>query len=327
MGKRITSWGGGGGIRRIRARRAVQSRAGCWLDVRVDGPFSEYESAGPEGKMLGFLDLLRTIEAGASDPRFDGLIVRMTGRLGSFGQAAALARMVTLWRNSGRRVVVWARGLSIEEYAMVAEADALWMPESAELQLIGLSIERFFLKGLLDQLGVRPEVVHVGRYKSAGETLTRQGMSETEREQIDLWQGDVFDALVRSIASGRGLSEHAVRDRIDQGPYPARLALEAGLIDGIAYADELDERLQEEALKIPSRGSQARRAHRVDRRHPRPGHDRAPAADQPGGARRDRGADRGLQSHPDALDHAALLGAAGPARGAWASRRSPRAAR
>ncbi len=264
MGRRTHAWRGWGTIPRIRARRAVQSRSGCWLDVLVDGPFAEYESSGPEGRVLGFLDLLRTLEAGSSDPRFDGLILRLTGRLGSFGQSAALARMVARWRGSGRRVVVWAKELSIEEYAMVAQADTLWMPESADLQLIGLSIERFFLKGLLDQLGIRPEIVHVGRYKSAGETFTRQGMSETEREQIDLWQGDVFDECVQAIASGRGLSHNEVRDRIDQGPYPARLALEAGLIDGIAYADELDERLQEETLKSSGQSRMARRAQRVD---------------------------------------------------------------
>ncbi|MDG2050860.1 MAG: signal peptide peptidase SppA [Myxococcota bacterium] len=256
--------GGWGTIRGIRARRAVRSRSGCWLDVLVDGPFSEFGSTGARGNALGFLDLLRTLEAGSLDPRFEGLVLRVTGRLGSFGQAEALGRMVAQWRASGRRVVVWARGLSIEQYAMVAEADALWMPESAELQLIGLSIERFFVKGLLDQLGIRPEVVHVGRYKSAGEGFTRQGMSETEREQLDAWQGDVFDGLVRVIASGRGLSEAGVRDRIDKGPYPARLALELGLIDGIAYADELDDRLEAESLKRPADHRHARRVHRID---------------------------------------------------------------
>ena len=286
MARRTTIGRGWGAIPRIRARRAIQGRSGCWLDVRIDGPFAECESSGPEGKVLGFLDLLRTLEAGCSDPRFDGLVLRIVGRLGSFNQSAALARMVACWRKSGRRVVVWAKELSIEDYAMVAESDALWMPESAELQLIGLSIERFFLKGLLDQIGIRPEVVHVGRYKSAGEAFTRQGMSDTEREQIDLWQGDVFDEFVCAIATGRGLSESQVRDRIDQGPYPARLALEAGLIDGIAYADELDQRLLEESLKSSGGRRHARRAQRVDaslyfrawvfRGHGKPGF-RAPA--------------------------------------------------
>ena len=103
MARRTTTWRGWGAIPRIRARRAIQGRSGCWLDVRIDGPFAEYESSGPEGKVLGFLDLLRTLEAGCSDPRFDGLVLRIVGRLGSFAQSAALARMVAHWRDSPRK--------------------------------------------------------------------------------------------------------------------------------------------------------------------------------------------------------------------------------
>ena len=255
------------GVRWVRSpseRRILPHPAGYWLDVRLDGPISEQSSPRGPGASLGLLELLRTLDAVATDPRFDGVLIRISGALGSFGHASAVGRSLARLKDSGKRVAVWARGLSIDQYAMVAAADVLWMPESAELYLMGLSIERFFLKGLLEQIGVRPEVVHVGRYKSAGETFTRDGMSDTEREQLEAWQDDVFDELVGSIARGRGLSPEEVRDRIDQGPYPARLALEAGLIDGLAYADELDDRLEAVSMELKAHEQTARRVRRVE---------------------------------------------------------------
>ena len=45
--------------------------------------------------------------------------------------------------------------------------------------------DAFYLKGLLDHLDVRPEVVRIGSHKTAGETLVREGMSDAQREQVE----------------------------------------------------------------------------------------------------------------------------------------------
>ena len=41
-----------------------------------------------------------------------------------------------------------------------------------------------------------------------------------------------------AISIGRGLDPDEVRRRIDQGPYPAKAAQEAGLIDACLYPDD-----------------------------------------------------------------------------------------
>jgi protease-4 len=87
-------------------------------------------------------------------------------------------------------------------------------------------------------------VVHVGKYKSAGEMATRRSMSVEQREQIESWQRDLFGELVAAIARGRGLEEDRVRELIDQGPYSASAAREAGLIDGFLYRDEIEDKLR-----------------------------------------------------------------------------------
>ena len=55
-----------------------------------------------------------------------------------------------------------------------------------------------------------------------------------------------FDQLVRGIADRRGLSAEAVRDLFDQGPFLSKDALEAGLVDGLAYRDEVYERVKDQ---------------------------------------------------------------------------------
>ena len=52
---------------------------------------------------------------------------------------------------------------------------------------------------------------------------------------------DQFEQLVRAIADGRRKPEDEVRALIDQGPFLPEEALRVGLVDELAYEDELDD--------------------------------------------------------------------------------------
>ncbi len=108
---------------------------------------------------------------------------------------------------------------------------------------LGLRIEGWFLRDLLDRLGLRAEVLRVGEFKTAGEMLARRGMSEAQRAQLEALLDDLYAVLVDGIAEGRGLGAERVRELIDGGPYRARAAAEAGLIDACLFPDEVEEAL------------------------------------------------------------------------------------
>ena len=52
---------------------------------------------------------------------------------------------------------------------------------------------------------------------------------------------DMYDQLVRGIAETRKKNVEEVRALIDQGPFLAEQALKAGLVDALAYEDQLDD--------------------------------------------------------------------------------------
>lgn len=253
---------GANGLRAVRlAGRGLERTAkkqALWLLVPLGDDIRERSRAAFGARRetaFSFLDLLRSLDHAAADPRVSGVLLRFQGSgPHRFNQAAALRRRVDRLREVGVPVVAWAESLTAAQLWIASGADRLWLPESGAVQLVGLRSEQLFLKDLLDKLGVEPEVVHVGRYKSAGEIATRRSMSPEQREQVEAWQEDLYSGLVDAIGRGRGLEPEAVRERVDRGPYAAAAAREAGLIDGFLYADEL-----EEVLRPLSRGGDASR--------------------------------------------------------------------
>jgi protease-4 len=97
----------------------------------------------------------------------------------------------------------------------------------------------------LDKLGMEAQIEAVGKYKSAKEPLTRKDMSEPYREVVNSILDDLYQQMTSEVASGRGWSPQELKEKIDNGPYTAAGAKAAGLVDRLAYWDEVKDIIKE----------------------------------------------------------------------------------
>ncbi len=229
-------------------RVVIGRRAPFWLMLRLAPPLEETRafswSFGRE-RHLALLEALRVLEAAAVDDRVAGVLLRLSGAPHGLAAAMSLRRAVDRLRAAGKRVAAYGDRVGLAEYWVGCGAEALWLPETGSVHLVGLRSEGLFLSRLLERLHVRPEVVRVGSHKTAAETFTRESMSPEAREQVEGYFDECFGQLVDAVAAGRGLEPDAVRARIDGGPYGAAAAVEAGLADGGLYPDQVEARRAE----------------------------------------------------------------------------------
>src|SRR5437763_13913511 len=101
----------------------------------------------------------------------------------------------------------------------------------------------FFL-GSLDKLGVYPDVYQIGAYKSAGDTFTQKQMTDAHRKYINELLDDLYGRYVEGIAKARNKSLDEVKSLIDNAPYSAAQAKDAGMIDGALYHDDVEKELK-----------------------------------------------------------------------------------
>jgi protease-4 len=247
---RILDWGRrlgtniSSGVRRGIATRALPRNESVWVVVRIHAAMGE----GPppivaREPMLGLLEALEVLESAADDPRVAGVLLRIVGAPSGWSRVHSLRRAVSRVREAGKPVAAYAETLDAAGFLLATAATKVWLPEAGSLFLVGLRAESYFFRGLLEHLGVRPEVVRAGDYKSAAERFTRDRMSPEGREQVEALVDDLFSELVDGIATGRGLDADHVKALIDRGPFPARTAAELRLIDACIYPDEVEDQL------------------------------------------------------------------------------------
>lgn len=252
-------------VRALRRGAVRLPEGGFWVELEIGDDLGEI--ARPRLALEpahGLLEVLQTLEHALDDARVEGVLVRLCGVPEGWSRLESLRRALESLASRGVPVVVYAEMLDAESLLLASVATRLYLAETGRVFLVGLRADAFYLKGLLDHLDVRPEVVRIGSHKTAGESLVRERMSDEQREQTEALLADRFSTLLRAIAKGRGLSEARVRDLIDAGPYSGRAAVEAGLVDACLYPDALQERLQE--LSRSPRPAGPREVRRVDAR-------------------------------------------------------------
>jgi protease-4 len=189
----------------------------------------------------GFVEMLRKAKR---DPRIKTVLLRPSSlQLPYWAKVQELRDAVLDFRKSGKTVVAFLEYGGDREYYLASAASKVFLLPSSPLDLTGVASYEIFLRGAFDKIGAYPDFIHIGDYKSATNQLTEKGFTKAHREMTESLNRDMYDQLVRGIAQSRKKSEADVRALVDQGPFVPEEALRVGLVDDLAYEDELDDRV------------------------------------------------------------------------------------
>ncbi|MRG97615.1 signal peptide peptidase SppA [Polyangium spumosum] len=231
-------------------RRAFAIPKGGYVVLDLDGPVVDTLPVRPRGlarlvqRARHPLSVTRVQELCGllrDDDRAAGLFVRLDGFGAGPSVLASLRKIFADLRAAGKDVVFYL--------PMGADNDAMYLASAGRRVVvgpetlvapIGYAATGRYLRRALAEIGVEPEVFARGTYKAAAEPLVRDTMSEAQREQLGEVLGARHDALVRALAERCGGDVSAASRWVDEAPYRATRAVELGLVDAVAYEDEVE---------------------------------------------------------------------------------------
>lgn len=213
----------------------------AFFDMRSGAPEEASGDAlgfGPAAKNE-FYHLVARLERARNDKKVRAIFIRWG--MSSIG----LARAEELGRNleavkKEKPVFCHAEGLVNATYMAAARGcSVIAITPNGGVETIGLGMESVYLHKLLaEDLKVDIDMIQIGKYKGAEEWATRDSASPEVREYMTALLADQRTSWL--AASRRGTKTEAEWTKLLQdGPYGANASVEHGLVDRVAFEQDL----------------------------------------------------------------------------------------
>ncbi len=212
------------------------------LDRTSENPFSDIDllNSSTEGS-VEFKDILDNIEKAKNDDKIKGIYLNFSSVNAGFSQIEEIRNKLLDFKESGKFVYSYADSYSQSAYYLASVSDKIALNPEGIIELKGLSAEIMFYKGLMDKLGIDAQIIRHGKFKGAVEPFMYNQMSNENREQIEKLLNSISDYMIDGIATEReGVTSEEIHKMINNMYLSsARKCLESGIIDKIAYQDQI----------------------------------------------------------------------------------------
>jgi protease-4 len=193
----------------------------------------------------GLDDVLKNIKKAAADDNVKGIYLELGINMNSFATLEEIRNELIAFKKSNKFVIAYGELADQKSYYLCSVADKVYLNPAGELVLNGLSSNVMYLKNMFEKIGVKPELIRHGKFKSAGEPLIADKMSDANREQINSYLGSLYHTMVNGIATARKKQVDEVENMINQLmiQHPED-AVKLGMADGLKYDDEIETELK-----------------------------------------------------------------------------------
>ncbi len=225
------------------------------LEVDIDEALVDFVPADPIASLLSqdklrMRDFVEALQAAADDDDVVALVARVAPAGMGGARIEEMRDAVLAFRKSGKPAIAYADtfgefGPANASYYLASAFDEIYIQPSGDVGLTGLRFESPFVRGTLDKIGVTPRMAHRYEYKNAMNTLTETEYTEANREAMQELADSTYGHMIAEIAEARGLSPDALRQAVDRGPFLGQQAVDAKLVDGLLYRDEVYRRVRE----------------------------------------------------------------------------------
>lgn len=214
------------------------------LEPYIDGPESD-PFAPPRATLY---DILGQVWSATKNDNVRGLLVRVGPLGGAYGSVGDLTEALNGFRETERPIHCHFETADNVSYVLLASVcDEIRMTPAGVLDLIGPAAVMVYARSFLEKIGVQAEILHMGRYKGAGDIFIRDDMPPEAKESMDAILDDLYASLVDATSKRTAGDAGEAKARIDQGPYNSARAESAGLIDEVAFLPDAREAIKEAA--------------------------------------------------------------------------------
>jgi protease-4 len=200
--------------------------------------------SGDETASITLRTVLDTLEKARKDERIVAVYLdgskTSTGSDTGFATLKEVREALERFRKSGKKIIAYDVDLGEKEYYLSSVADTVILNPMGAMEINGFSSQPLFYTGALQKYGVGVQVLRVGKYKSAVEPFLLKKLSLENRQQTQSLLNDLWSEFLTTVSKSRKTTPQQLQAIADtQGELMATQALQRGLVDQVAYLDQV----------------------------------------------------------------------------------------
>lgn len=179
------------------------------------------------------------IRRAATDDRITGLYLEVSGGVGGWAATEEMRDAILAFKDSGKPCYAWSEGYDNKGYYLASACGQVFLAPAGIMMVNGFSVTTEYYLGTFEKLGVHADFEHVGDFKTAVEPLQRSAPSDAAVLAMDQMLDSLYDQFLSGVATSRGITVDAARALVDAAPVTPQQALDAKLVDGLKFRDEV----------------------------------------------------------------------------------------
>lgn len=238
------------GIIASSSRQPVQVKPNTVLHLKLNQVITDRSSKNPfEGfsfpdfkptPALGLNDILASIKKAKDDPNIKGILLDLTVIPAGNSTVDEIREALIDFKTSGKFIISYADSYLQKSYYLASSADKVYLNPAGNLLFVGLRAEVMFYKNMLEKIGVEPQIIRHGKFKSAVEPFMLDKMSKENREQLSVFLNSVWQHMLEKISEARHVPVEELNAMADGLKLrTAQDALQLKMVDSLLYRDQL----------------------------------------------------------------------------------------
>lgn len=196
---------------------------------------------GSAASSMGLQETLEAIQKAKENDNVKGIYIEAGSFSADYASLQEVRNALLDFKKSGKWIVAYGDIYTQATYYLCSVADKVWMNPSGEIDWHGMASQPIFVKDLLAKVGIKMQVIKVGKYKSATEMYTEDHMSDANREQTQAYINSIWKQITNDVSSSRKITVDSLN------AYADRLVMFEGaeaqkkykLVDALLYHDQV----------------------------------------------------------------------------------------
>lgn len=237
----------------VASKETVELEAHSVLYLDLGAPLAEQTKENPFAALSGdepyaapgVYDVVQLVNHAAGNDQVDGMYIKAGGNANGFATNEELRNALLRFKAAGKFIMAYGEVIPQGAYHVASVAEKVYSHPKGGLEWKGLGMEYVFFKKALDRLEIEPQIFYAGKFKSATEPFREQKMTEPNKLQSKELLEDIYQHTLRLVADSRKLEVASLRRLADSNLVrTGSAAVEAKLLDGLRYEDEVKEEIK-----------------------------------------------------------------------------------